>query len=80
MVVSTAQGVPEMAMRHDDLTEEQLQLKRAYERSWENAQRQLADPEFRAYLEASIERVNSSSAPRTSREEFLAATEPVDPE
>lgn len=69
-----------MAMRHDDLTEEQLELKRDYERSWENAQRQLADPEFRAYLEASIERVNTSPAPRTSREEFLVATEPVDPE
>lgn len=69
-----------MAMRHDDLSAEQLELKRAYERSWENAQRQLADPEFRAYLEASIERVNTSSAPGTSREEFLAATEPVDPE
>jgi len=69
-----------MAMRDDDLTEEQLELKRDYERSWENAQRQLADPEFRTYLEASIERVNTSSAPRTSREEFLAATETVDPE
>lgn len=83
IVVSTARGVPEMAMRHDDLTEEQLELKRAYERSWENAQRQLADPEFRAYLEASIERVNQSSARPMTREEFLAATEPtrpVDPE
>ena len=83
MVVSTVRGVPEMAMRHDDLTEEQLELKRAYERSWENAQRQLADPEFRAYLEASIERVNQSSARPMTREEFLAATEPtrpVDPE
>lgn len=69
-----------MAVRHDDLTEEQLEVKRAYERSWENAQRQLEDPDFRAYLEASIERVNTSSAPRTSREEFIAATEPVDAE
>jgi hypothetical protein len=72
-----------MAMRHDDLTDEQLELKRAYERSWQEGQRQLADPRFRAYLEASIERVNKSSARRMTREEFLLATEPtmpVDPE
>jgi hypothetical protein len=80
MVVSTVREVPEMAMRHDDLTEEQLELKHAYERSWDNAQRQLADPEFRAYLEASIERVNTSCAQRVGREGFLAATEAVDPE
>ena len=69
-----------MAMRHDDLTEEQLELQAAYQRSWDNAQRQLADPEFRAYLEASIERVNKSSAKPITREEFLAMTEPVEPE
>lgn len=69
-----------MAMRHDDLTDEQIELKRAYERSWENAQRQLADPEFRAYLEASLERLNESSAKPITREEFLAMTEPVEPE
>ena len=69
-----------MAMRHDDLTEEQLELQRAYQRSWDNAQRQLADPQFRAYLEASIERVNKSSAKPITSEEFLAMTEPVEPE
>jgi hypothetical protein len=69
-----------MGMRHDDLTEEQLELKRAYERSWEAAQETLADPEKRAWLEAAIERVNNSTAPRISREEFLAMTEPTKPQ
>ena len=69
-----------MVKRRDDLTEEQLELQRAYERSWENAQHQLADPGFRAYLEASIERVNQSAARPMTRKAFLAATEPIDPE
>ena len=69
-----------MAMRHDDLTEQQLELQRAYQRSWDAAQDALADPECRAWLEENIERVNTSSAKPITREEFLAATEPVDPE
>jgi hypothetical protein len=69
-----------MVKRHDDLTEEQLELQRAYERSWENAQHQPAGPGFRPYLEASIERVNQSAARPMTRKAFLAATEPIDPE
>ena len=69
-----------MAMRHDDLTEEQLELRRAYRLSWGAAQEALADPECRAWLEENIERVNTSSAKPITREEFLAMTEPVEPE
>lgn len=69
-----------MAMRHDVLTEEQLELQRAYQRSWDAAQEALADPEYRAWLEENIERVNTSSAKPITREEFLAMTEPVEPE
>ncbi|MDE0805698.1 MAG: hypothetical protein OSA99_20540 [Acidimicrobiales bacterium] len=68
-----------MTMRHDVLTKEQLDLQRMYRRSWDNAHRQLADPEFRAYLEASIDRVNEASAEPITNEEFLAMTEPVEP-
>lgn len=69
-----------MAMRHDDLTEEQLELQRAYQRSWDAAQEALADPEYRAWLDENIERVNKSSAKPITREEFLAMTEPTEPE
>lgn len=69
-----------MVKRHDDLTKEQLELQRAYERSIDTARRQLADPEFRAYLEASIERVNQSAARPMTRKAFLAAMEPIDPD
>lgn len=47
-----------MAMRHEELSEEELARKRAVERSWETAQRVLADPKFRKDLDESIERVN----------------------
>ncbi|MEJ7796712.1 MAG: hypothetical protein WKF50_14245 [Nocardioides sp.] len=77
--MSAAREVPEMAMRHDDLTEEQLELKRSYERSWEAAQETLADPEKRAWLEANIERVKGSTATPISSEEFLAMTESSKP-
>ncbi len=63
--------------RREDLTEEQLALQSAYQRSWDVAQEFLADPEKRAWLEANIERVRQSSAPRMTREDFLAATEPI---
>ncbi|MDZ7673751.1 MAG: type II toxin-antitoxin system prevent-host-death family antitoxin [Acidimicrobiales bacterium] len=66
-----------MVVRREDLTEEQLALQRAYQRSWDVAQEFLADPEKRAWLEANIERVRQSSATPMTREEFLAATEPV---
>lgn len=69
-----------MAMRHDDLTEEQLELQRAYQRSWDAAQEALADPEYRAWLEENIDRVNKSSAKPITREEFLGMTESTEPE
>lgn len=77
---SNGREVPEMAMRHDDLTQEQLELKRAYERSWEAARETLADPEKRAWLEGNIERVKNSTATPISSEEFLAITESSKPE
>lgn len=49
-----------MAARREDLTEGQLALQRAYQRSWDVAQEFLADPEKRAWLEANIERVRQS--------------------
>ncbi|MCU1497705.1 MAG: hypothetical protein JWM47_1658 [Acidimicrobiales bacterium] len=48
-----------MAPRHEDLTPDQVERQKAYEQSWESAQRQLADPERRAYLKARIERLNA---------------------
>lgn len=66
-----------MAARREDLTEEQLARRRAYQRSWDVAQEFLADPEKRAWLESNIERVGHSSAKPMTREEFLASTEPI---
>ena len=69
-----------MSRRHENLTPEQLALQRDLDRSWEGAQRALADPAFRAYLERSIERLNDTpSSRRLSKDEFLALTE-VPPE
>ncbi len=68
-----------MAMRHDDLTEEQLEVQRAYDRSWKAAQETLADPEKRAWLEEGIARANASDANPMTAEEFLASTEPTRP-
>lgn len=63
-----------MAMRHDELSEEELARKRAIERSWDAALRAMADPEFREHLDESIDRVNRSTAPVLTRDEFLAQT------
>ena len=65
-----------MAVRHDDLSPEERARQRALDRSWRVGQQALNDPAMREYLERSIERVNRSDAPRLSREEFLAQTEP----
>ncbi len=68
-----------MALRRDDLTPEQLELQRALDRSWAEAQRGLADPEFRAYLEDSMRRLDAREpAPVLTREEFLAQTRVLD--
>ncbi len=65
-----------MAMRHEDLSDEEAALQAALERTWAGAQRSLADPEFRAYLEESIARLNASGSRTTlTRDEFLTMTE-----
>lgn len=65
-----------MAMRHEELSAEEVARQDGLNRSWAAAQRALADPTFRASLEKSIERVNqSSSADVLTPEEFLAQTD-----
>jgi hypothetical protein len=64
-----------MALRHDDLNPEESAKQSALDRSWRAAQDALADPEFRAYLQASIERVNRSDAEPISGQQFLARTQ-----
>jgi hypothetical protein len=64
-----------VALRREDLTPEQLDHQRSLDRSWGAAQRDLADPEFRAYLERSLRRLDAKEpAPMLTREEFLAQT------
>ena len=64
-----------VALRREDLTPEQLEHQRALDRSWAEAQRGLADPEFRSYLEESIRRLDAKElAPLLTRDEFLAQT------
>ena len=66
-------------MRREDLTPEQREHQRALDRSWAAAQRGLVDPEFRAYLEASLRRLDTKEpAPTLTREEFLAQTKALD--
>lgn len=68
-----------MALRREDLTPEQLELQRALDRSWAEAQRGLADSEFRAYLEDSVRRLDAEEpAPILTREKFLAQTKLLD--
>ncbi len=65
-----------MALRRQDLNPEQLEHQQALDRSWAEAQQGLADPEFRAYLEESIRRLDAKEpAPCLTREDFLAQTE-----
>lgn len=68
-----------MALRRDDLTQEQLERQQALDRSWAEAQRGLADPDFKAYLERSLRRLDATEpAPTLTSEEFLARTIPAD--
>lgn len=68
-----------MALRREDLSAEQLEHQRALDRSWAEAQRDLADPEFRGYLEESLRRLDAKEpAPLLTREEFLAQTKALD--
>ena len=64
-----------MSLRHEELSPEELALQEGLDRSWAHAQEALADPIFRSQLEASIERLNRSSATPISKREFLAQTE-----
>ena len=56
---------------------EELARQRALDRSWTAARESLSDPEFRAYLEASTERVSVSDAEPISAEKSLAQTQPL---
>jgi hypothetical protein len=68
-----------MALRRDDLSPEQLEHQRALDRSWAAARRDLADAEFRAYLEQSLRRLDEKEpGPSLTREEFLAQTKALD--
>jgi hypothetical protein len=65
-----------MALRRQHLTAEQLAHQRALDRPWAEAQRGLADVEFRAYLENSIRRLDTNEpAQEITRVEFLARTD-----
>jgi hypothetical protein len=58
---------------------EQLDRPRALDRAWAEAQRGLADPQLRAYLEDSVRRLDAKEpALLLTREEFLAQTADVD--
>jgi hypothetical protein len=68
-----------MALHREDLSPEQLEVQRGLDRSWASAQRDLADPEMRAYLEASIRRLDAAEpVPLLTRDEFLAQTQVAD--
>ena len=65
-----------MSVRHEELSEAEAAHQEELERSWSAANDALADTEFRARLERSVERVNTSSSSVTrSKAEFLSATE-----
>jgi hypothetical protein len=65
-----------MALRREDLDEHEVARQSALNRTRAGAQRALADPEFRAYLERSLARLNASTSRQTlTGEEFLALTE-----
>jgi len=68
-----------VALRREDLTPELFEHQRALDRSWAEAQRGLADPEFRSYLEESIGRLDAKEpAPLLTRDEFLAQSKVLD--
>ncbi len=69
-----------MALRREDLSPEQLARQEGLDLSWAEAQRELADPEFRAYLEALVPRIDAKDppAPPLTPEGFLALTDIFD--
>jgi hypothetical protein len=65
-----------VAPRREGLNPEELERQRALDRSRAEAQRGLADPTFREYLERSLSRLEQKApAPTLTREEFLAKSE-----
>lgn len=66
-----------MTLRREGLTPDQRARQEGVDLSWAEAQRSLADPEFRAYLDESIRRLDAKDpAPVLTREEILAQTAP----
>lgn len=66
-----------MALRRE--TPEELECQKALDRSWAEAQRLLADPEYRRFLEDAIRRLDAKPpAPTLTREEFLERTKHLD--
>ena len=64
-----------MAIRQEDLTPEQRAEWEARHRSWEGAQRDLADPVIRARLEEALRKLDEvPRSPAVSPEEFLEMT------
>ncbi len=66
-----------MAMRHEELTDDQQRRQDALDRSWAAAEKDLANAEFVELLNESLDRVNASESTETmTAAEFLARTEP----
>ncbi|MCP3855620.1 MAG: hypothetical protein GY698_12910 [Actinomycetia bacterium] len=66
-----------MAMRHEQLTDEQQRRQDALDRSWAAAEKDLRNPAFVELLRESLARVNGLESTETmTGEEFLAQTEP----
>lgn len=67
-----------MGLDRARLAADQLERQRGWDRSWAEAQRGLADPEFRSCLELSLRRLDTEAPPPVvSREDFLAQSEPL---
>lgn len=66
-----------MALDRTDLSEDQLERQHGLDRSWAHAQDDLADAEFRGYLERSLRRLDTQEPPPSlTRQGFLQQTEP----
>ena len=61
-----------MALRREDLESRRIGSAEGSRSVMARARESLSDPEFRAYLEASIERVRLSDAEPISADQFLA--------
>jgi hypothetical protein len=64
-----------MALRREDLSPDELERQEALDRSWVAAQSDLADADFRGYLQESLRRLDAEEPPPAlTRDEFLART------